>query len=279
MSQDDRLVLVAKVAGAFGVRGEIRLTTFTEAPLAVVNYRDLLRKTEIREVTAELSDLAETLFVEVARRQETLLRERHGDAGPYVILALGKLGGREMSYHSDLDLVLVYAGEGRTSGARPIDHYEYFTDLARRIIKTLSHLGPMGRLYAVDMRLRPTGKSGSLVVPFGEFQRYFEARSAQIWERQSLTRSRVLHGDPAFAAEMVARVRKAAVDIPWTAEVVREIRQMRERLESSGSLRSLRRAPGELVHRTVPHRLAEVDLALQHGPHRRDQRGRALALH
>ena len=223
------------------------LHSFQDKEILRITVRDLLRKTEIREVTAELSDLAETLFVEVARRQETLLRERHGDAGPYVILALGKLGGREMSYHSDLDLVLVYAGEGRTSGARPIDHYEYFTDLARRIIKTLSHLGPMGRLYAVDMRLRPTGKSGSLVVPFGEFQRYFEARSAQIWERQSLTRSRVLHGDPAFAAEMVARVRKAAVDIPWTAEVVREIRQMRERLESSGSLRSLRRAPGGMT--------------------------------
>lgn len=223
------------------------LHSFQDKEILRITVRDLLRKTEIREVTAELSDLAESLFVEVARRQETLLRERHGDAGPYVILALGKLGGREMSYHSDLDLVLVYAGEGRTTGRKPIDHYEYFTDLARRIIKTLSNLGPMGRLYAVDMRLRPTGKSGSLVVPLGEFQRYFDAKSAQIWERQSLTRSRVLHGDPTFAQEMTERVRHAAVDVPWTSEVVREIRQMRDRLENAGTPRSLRRAAGSMT--------------------------------
>ncbi|WP_020471678.1 bifunctional [glutamate--ammonia ligase]-adenylyl-L-tyrosine phosphorylase/[glutamate--ammonia-ligase] adenylyltransferase [Zavarzinella formosa] len=223
------------------------LHSFQDKEILRITVRDLLRKTDVREVTAELSDVAETLFVEVARRQEVLLRERHGDAGPYVILALGKLGGREMSYHSDLDLVLVYAGEGRTAGPKSVDHYEYFTDLARRIIKTLSNLGPMGRLYAVDMRLRPTGKSGSLVVPLGEFQRYFEAKSAQIWERQSLTRSRVLHGDPAFATEMMARVRHAAVDIPWTIEVVREIRQMRDRLEHAGTPRSLRRAAGGMT--------------------------------
>src|SRR5205809_933926 len=99
----------------------------------------------------------------VAARQEAEMRERFGDAGPYALLAMGKLGGREMSYHSDLDLILVYAGEGRSTGTKPLDHYEYFTEYARRLIKALSQHGPLGRLYVVHLRLRPTGHSGRLV--------------------------------------------------------------------------------------------------------------------
>ena len=99
---------------------------------------------------------------------------RAGQPSRYVLLGLGKLGGRELSYHSDLDLILVYEGDGRTGpppGSTRFDRFEltdnfhFFTELAQRIIKATSYLGPMGRLYQVDMRLRPTGKSGSLVMP------------------------------------------------------------------------------------------------------------------
>ena len=118
-----------------------------------------------------------------------------------------------MNYHSDLDLMMIYEGDGRT--ARPpassrherfelTDNFHFFTELAQRIIKALSQIGPMGRLYQVDMRLRPTGKSGSLVLPLCEFRRYFMAGhevaahpegGAQLWERQALTRARVVYGD------------------------------------------------------------------------------------
>src|SRR5262249_62400265 len=94
------------------------------------------------------------------------------------------LGCREMNYHSDLDLVLVYEGEGHTArpewltrfdAFEPTDVQPFFTGLAQGIIKSMSVLGPMGRLYQVDMRLRPTGGSGSLVLPLAEFRRYFAA--------------------------------------------------------------------------------------------------------
>src|SRR5262245_12025423 len=161
------------------------------------------------------------------------MRKRFGDAGPHAVLAMGKLGGREMSYHSDLDLVVVYAGEGRTTGPKSLDHYEYFTEFARRLIKALSHHSPLGRLYAVDMRLRPTGQSGSLVVPLEEFRRYYEpGGGAQVWERLSLTRARPVHGDPAFAAEVTAGVRTAMFAIPWGPPVLSDVRAMRERLEA-----------------------------------------------
>ncbi|HJZ93812.1 MAG TPA: bifunctional [glutamate--ammonia ligase]-adenylyl-L-tyrosine phosphorylase/[glutamate--ammonia-ligase] adenylyltransferase, partial [Gemmataceae bacterium] len=166
------------------------LHSFQDKEVLRIAVRDQLGKDNVRAVTGALSDVAEALLAEVASRQEAIMRKRFGDAGPHAVLAMGKLGGREMSYHSDLDLVIVYAGEGRTSGARPLDHYEYFTEYARRLIKALSHHGPLGRLYAVDMRLRPTGQSGSLVVPLDEFRRYYDGGGARVWERQSLTRAR-----------------------------------------------------------------------------------------
>lgn len=223
------------------------LHSFQDKETLRIAVRDLLGKDDIRAVTAALSDVAEALLSEVAARQEAVVRERFGTAGPHVILAMGKLGGREMSYHSDLDLVIVYAGEGTSTGPKALDHYEYFTEYARRLIKSLSQHGPLGRLYAVDMRLRPTGQSGSLVVPLEEFRRYYAIGGAQIWERQSLTRARVVHGDPAFAGEVQSAVRDATFEVPWSPAVVGEIRSMRERLESSAPPRSLKRCPGGMT--------------------------------
>jgi glutamate-ammonia-ligase adenylyltransferase len=172
------------------------------------------------------------------------------------LLALGKLGGREMSYHSDLDLILVYEGDGRT-GPPPeagrfdrfdlTDNFHFFTELTQRIIKMTSYLGPMGRLYQVDMRLRPTGKSGSLVIPLTEFHRYYEEGGAQLWERQALTKARVVHGDAAFAAEAMRTVEQGAYALPWRPEMADEIRAMRERLEESRSDRDLKRGFGGIV--------------------------------
>ena len=96
----------------------------------------------------------------------------------YALLGLGKLGGREISYHSDLDLLLVYEAEGTTTRGEP--NSLFFTELASGSSSTSSRMGPMGRLYAVDMRLRPTGKSGSLVLPLAEFRRYFDGPAVPI---------------------------------------------------------------------------------------------------
>src|SRR5262249_52293375 len=140
---------------------------------------------------------------------------RAGQVSRYALLALGKLGGREMSYHSDLDLILIYEGDGRTGPATPgspsgpftlTDNFHYFTELGQRIIKSAGMLGPLGRLYEVDMRLRPTGKSGSLVVPLAEFRRYYQGGGAQLWERLALMRGRVVYSDPDFAHDVKAAV-------------------------------------------------------------------------
>lgn len=246
---------------------DLILHSFQSKELLRIGVSDILDKDTIQATTAALSDLAETLLVQIARMQEPALVKRFGvpflAEGPragqpsrWALLALGKLGGREMSYHSDLDLILVYEGDGRTGppiGGSRFDRYELtdnfhcFTELGQRIIKTTGFLGPLGRLYQVDMRLRPTGKSGSLVMPLTEFQRYYEGGGAQLWERQALTRARVVFGDAEFAREVMAAVEHGAFGQRWQPALADEIRDMRERLEASRSDRDLKRGFGGIV--------------------------------
>jgi glutamate-ammonia-ligase adenylyltransferase len=243
------------------------LHSFQDKELLRIGVRDILGKDTIQETTAALSDLAETILVQIAGLQYAPLVRRFGVPyladGPragqgsrYVLLALGKLGGREMSYHSDLDLILVYEGDGRTGpplGASRFDQYQltdnfhFFTELARQIIKVAGAIGPKGRLYQVDMRLRPTGKSGSLVIPLAEFRRYYEDGGAQLWERQALTRARVVYGDADFGREVADVVEQGAYHLEWKPELADEIQAMRDRVEASGSDRDLKRGFGGII--------------------------------
>jgi glutamate-ammonia-ligase adenylyltransferase len=241
--------------------------SFQKKELLRIGVRDILGKDSVEATAAALSELAETILVQIAELQYRPLEKRFGlpylADGPragqpsrYVLLGLGKLGGREMSYHSDLDLILVYEGDGQT-GPPPTatrfdrfeltSNYHFFTEFAQRIIKSASLLGPLGRLYQVDMRLRPTGKSGSLVIPLTEFQRYYTEGDAQLWERQALTRARVVHGDAAFGQDVMRAVEQAAFGLVWKREYAREIQDMRERLEASRSERDLKRGFGGIV--------------------------------
>jgi len=229
--------------------------------------RDILGKRTPIDTTRALSDLAETILQQIAAAQYPPLVRRLGlptvTEGPranqpsrYVLLGLGKLGGREMSYHSDLDLILVYEGDGRTlppPGSSRFDTFEltdnfhFFSELARQIIRMTSQMGPMGRLYQVDMRLRPTGKSGSLVIPLGEFARYYEGGGAQLWERQALTRARVVFGAAEFGAAVMQTIERDVYNLAWQPEIADEILAMRSRVEASGSKRDLKRGFGGIV--------------------------------
>lgn len=263
------------------------LHSFQDKELLRIGVRAILNKDSIQETTAALSDLAETILVQLVGPQQAPLLRRYGaptlEGGRpcrFAVLALGKLGAREMNYFSDLDLMMIYEGDGRTASpasAARTDRHEstenlvYFTELAQRQIKALSHIGPLGRLYQVDMRLRPTGKSGSLVLPLSEFRRYFGADGdspahpeggAQLWERQALTRGRVVYGEPDFALEVAQAVAAAAYAPGWRPELVDEIVAMRERLEASRPVRDLKRGPGGLADIEFLVQL----LQLAHGP-------------
>jgi glutamate-ammonia-ligase adenylyltransferase len=260
-----RAELAALCANAADV-GPI-LHSFQDKELLRIGVRDLLGKNPVAETSAALSDVAETILARIAELQPPLLAARFGDPRladgrpcRWALLALGKLGGREMNYHSDLDLVLVYEGDGHTQKGDshhfsekddcPLfgtDNLHYFSELARRIIRLTGAHGPMGRLYAVDMRLRPTGGSGSLAVSLAEFERYYAGGGAQLWERQALTRARAVAGEPAFAAAVETAARRAAYDTPPGPHLADEVRAMRDRLEVGCGPRDLKRGFGGLV--------------------------------
>ncbi len=247
---------------------DLILHSFRDKELLRIGVRDILEKDTLQETTAALSDLAEAILSQITDLSLPPLVRRYGipylEEGPrqgqparFAILGLGKLGGREMSYHSDLDLILVYEGDGHTGpppGASRFDKFEttehlhYFTEVARAIIKGAGFMGPRGRLYQVDFRLRPTGKSGSLVTPLKEFHRYYHGGGGgQLWERQALTRTRVVYGDPEFGEEVLSALMDAAYSLPWRPEMADEIYHMRERVQASGSQRDLKRGYGGLV--------------------------------
>ena len=233
-----------------------------------VGIRDLLGKEDVQATTAVSSQIAETCLRQIAIRELQRLTTRFGqpriDEGPragrpceLVILALGKFGGQEMSYHSDLDLVFLYEAEGHTEHpsdrSRRTTNRHFFSELGRRIIKVASQLGPHGQLYEVDARLRPTGKSGPLATSLAEFARYFaegdgvSVISGQLWERQALCKARVVFGSARVAKVATSAVGKAAFAHRWRSQYVEEIRSMRHRLEQSADSGDLKRGPGGIV--------------------------------
>ncbi len=245
------------------------LRSFQDEELLRIGVRDILGKDDIRATTTALTDLAETILSQLAALLYPPMEKRYGvpyleQSSPgaggqrsrYALLGLGKFGGGELNYHSDLDLILVYEGDGRTSPPPEAsrfdrfdltDNFHFFTEFAQRIIRAAGHAGPTGRLYQIDMRLRPTGRSGSLVIPLTEFRRYYEEGGAQLWERQALTRARVVYGDAEFGKEVMAVVEQGAYGLSWRPELAEEILTMRKRLEASRPERDLKRGFGGLV--------------------------------
>jgi glutamate-ammonia-ligase adenylyltransferase len=148
------------------------------------------------EVCAQLSDLAQTcLAAGIAAALPALVRRMGTPVTALTVLALGSLGAGEMRYGSDLDLVFLYGAEGESSTG--VDHREWFARASQRIIATMETILEEGRLYQIDMRLRPSGEQGMLVTSWAAFERYHHHEAAG-WERVALLRGRIVwSGEPA----------------------------------------------------------------------------------
>jgi glutamate-ammonia-ligase adenylyltransferase len=154
--------------------------------------QDLAGTLPLETLSDHLSDLACVILREVLRLAWVDVKQRHREVPAFAIVAYGKLGGKELGYASDLDLVFLY------DDAAP-EAPENYSRLARRINHHLTSLTPAGILYDTDLRLRPDGVSGLLVSPMESFREY-QARHAWVWEHQALTRARYVAGDAAIGA-------------------------------------------------------------------------------
>jgi glutamate-ammonia-ligase adenylyltransferase len=178
--------------------------------------------------------LAERLIDHLKAATERELERAHGrvPGGAAAVIAMGKLGGREMTANSDLDLILVYDFDPaavQSDGARPLAPTQYYARLTQRLITALSSATAEGTLYEVDMRLRPSGQKGPVATQLSSFIEY-QANEAWTWEHMALTRARVIAGPPALKARVESAIRAALVKQRDRAKVVADVLDMRERI-------------------------------------------------
>lgn len=167
----------------------------------------------IRQATSLLSDIAEVVIGTLLPRVLDDFATNHGHVpgGSIAVIGFGKLGGRELTLGSDLDLVFVYDVEDpetESDGPRPLAAGTYFARLAQRLINALTALTGEGGLFEVDMRLRPSGNAGPIATRWEAFERYY-AESAWTWEEMALTKARPIAG----SRELNQRLQKTIVDI------------------------------------------------------------------
>ena len=177
------------------------------------------------------SALAEALVAAMLQRVEEAFAVEHGKVrgGRIAIVALGKFGSREMTAASDLDLILIYDfpdGAGESSGPRPLAPGLYYSRLTQRLLAALTAPTKAGRLYEVDMRLRPSGRQGPLATQFSAFVRYQE-EAAETWEHMALTRARVIAGEASLADDVSAAVRRTLLRRRKASDIARDVRSMR----------------------------------------------------
>ena len=182
-----------------------------------------------------LSDIAEVLIRALQPLVEEEFGRRHGavPGAGMAVVGLGKLGGREMTAGSDLDLIFVYdfpPGVEASDGAKPLAVGHYFARLSQRFIAALTALTAEGRLYDVDMRLRPSGKAGPIATSLHAFELY-QRESAWTWEHMALTRARVIGGPKRLAAAIPAMIRRVLTRPRDPGQLVADVAEMRERVE------------------------------------------------
>ncbi|WP_213875575.1 bifunctional [glutamate--ammonia ligase]-adenylyl-L-tyrosine phosphorylase/[glutamate--ammonia-ligase] adenylyltransferase [Pseudomonas sp. dw_358] len=178
-------------------------------------WRDLTRQADLVHTCRDLSDLADAcidqayhwLYPRHCQQFGTPKGRRTGEAQHLVVLGMGKLGAVELNLSSDIDLIFGYPEGGETEGTkRPLDNQEFFIRLGQRLIKALDPVTVDGFVFRVDMRLRPYGSSGALVLSFNALEQYYQDQGRD-WERYAMIKARVVAGDKVAGARLLEMLR------------------------------------------------------------------------
>ena len=188
----------------------IALRLFRAEQMAALAWRDLTNQQTIQASLTQTSKLADTLIMAAYNWLYKAHSARYGvpqgpdGPQPMLILGMGKLGGKELNFSSDIDLIFSYPYKGETDHPRkPIENQQFFTKLAQRLIAALNKTTPLGQVFRVDMRLRPFGDSGPLVAHFGALEDYYQDQGRQ-WERYAMVKARILNPESCYASQLEA---------------------------------------------------------------------------
>ncbi|MGH7821956.1 MAG: DUF294 nucleotidyltransferase-like domain-containing protein, partial [Candidatus Binatia bacterium] len=215
------------------------LRRFRNEELLRIGVNDIHGLLEAAEVGGELSTLAEVCLEAALAIAVKALAARYGPPpGRFAVFALGKLGRRELTYNSDLDLIFVYDRSGDPPA--PLSVHEYFAKLAQRLIVVLQLTTREGYVYKIDTRLRPSGSHGPLVSSLEGFREYHQGSSA-VWERQALISARGVAGDRSLIEQTEGVIEGFVYGRGLTAEEAAEIARLRARMERELARESVER--------------------------------------
>ncbi len=221
--------------------------------------RDVERELTVEQVADDLSALTDAVLETTLRWAWALLKQRHREAPHFAVIAYGKLGGKELGYGSDLDVVFLYDDSDEDDKDRAQEVYGNFV---RKLITWLTLRTSAGELFDIDTALRPNGGSGLLVTSIEAFERYQLGRgsnTAWTWEHQAITRARFCAGAPDLAAQF-ERVRRGVITAPRDLAALREeIRAMREKVRAAHPVKS-----GRYDVKHSPGGMMDVEFAVQY---------------
>ncbi len=191
------------------------LSRFKRREYVRIMLRDVLKLAPLAETTAEISALADVLIDDALREAESHLQRRYGTSqhldargrlvdSPFAVLSLGKLGGNELNYSSDVDLMFIF-GDGEEPPESRITNREYFIRLAQQVTDILSRPTREGAVFRIDLRLRPQGNEGELAISANRARQYYAA-IAHDWERQALIKIRCSAGSTSLAREFIRSI-------------------------------------------------------------------------
>jgi glutamate-ammonia-ligase adenylyltransferase len=200
-----------------------------------IGAQDIMKFASLAGVTLQLSNLAD-LSVDAAlavAMQQLSDRYPLPPRTPFAVIGLGKLGGGELNYSSDIDILFVYGAEGDTRDAdgHTISHHEYFNKLSERLVQNLSQPSAEGYLYRVDTRLRPESGAGPLARSLHSFLLYYESRG-EIWERQMLIKARPVGGDAALGRQFIDQLQPFVYPRTFFEHPAESIARIKARIEA-----------------------------------------------
>lgn len=213
-----------------------RIRHFRNREMTRIAWRDIAGWASIEETLQETSHLAEVLVSESLRYLFDAACEKWGvpvgeDGAPQamVVLGMGKLGAWELNFSSDIDLIFCYRREGMLSHRRGISFNEFYTRLAQKLIQVLDRVTEDGFVFRVDMRLRPFGDSGPLVLNFDAMERYYQGQARE-WERYAMVKARPIAGDPASVREIEELLRPFVYRRYLDYRAFAELRGLKEKI-------------------------------------------------
>jgi glutamate-ammonia-ligase adenylyltransferase len=250
-----------------GVPHPLELARFRRRQILRIVVRDVLGLGTLPEITGELSELADAIVETAYARIHADLVERYGTPraedgrqAHFAVIALGKLGGKELNYSSDIDLMFLYSEAGHTDGPDRITNKEFFKRGANQLTALLSTYTSEGMCYRVDLRLRPDGSLGEVCISLDGARTYYEKR-ARDWELQMLIKARVAAGHKPTGRALLEFIEPLTYSSTLDFSAIEQLSLTRERLNEKLAQRQLKRG----IQTKIRERGNAIDVKLERG--------------